>query len=190
MKPIINENQQKQELKKCSSCKQLKQKSEYTKNKSNKDGISHICRLCRKENRKNNYTLEKSRKSRESSKNKNIIRFRCNQFRNNTKKRTELPLPCLDDLENLVRTSLPNGCSYTKKELTGDDFGIDHKIPLKRGGTNDIKNLCVVDQKINKAKGNMTDKEFLSLLKVISKWEDGGESLLSKLRAANTIFRR
>lgn len=73
-------------------------------------------------------------------------------------------------------------CYYSLEELTLDNLTIDHKIPLFRGGTNDLSNLCICSRKMNNIKGQLTEKEFKSLLKLVSKWEDGGASLFKRIR--------
>jgi 5-methylcytosine-specific restriction endonuclease McrA len=176
--------------KECLKCKKTLPTTLFSKKKSSKDGLENRCKECVSKSKKQNYDKEKIKQTRLRSKTKNVLRFRCNQARLNWKNRSEHPLPDLNLLEEHIKKLIKNGCFYSKKEINEENFGIDHKIPLKRGGTNSLENLVPVDQMINKAKGDMTDKEFISLLKVISKWEDGGESLLLKLRASNTIFKR
>jgi 5-methylcytosine-specific restriction endonuclease McrA len=177
--------------KKCRKCKKKLPLKDYSKDKTKKDNLAPDCRSCRKENRKKNYNKQAVAVTREKSKIKNLIRVRCNQARHNWKKRApNLSIPDLDALEQHIRNLLPLNCFYTGKEITEKSFGIDHKIPIKKGGNNELQNLVLTTQEINKAKGDMTDSEFVSLLKLIEKWEDKGESLLRKLRAANTVFKR
>ena len=177
-------------VKVCSCCLQEKSKDQFNKHSNKFDGLSCYCKKCSKEKQKTTTVKATQKRSRDKSKIKNIVRYRCTSFRSNSRKRHESEPPTIDQLEDLVRKQLPIGCFYTKNTITEKDFGIDHKVPLSRGGTNNISNLCIVTQSINKAKGNMTDVEFKQLLKVIQKWEDNGAAILTRLKLAGTIFKR
>jgi 5-methylcytosine-specific restriction endonuclease McrA len=168
--------------KECTKCGQILPIALFPKNK-------RTCKKCVNKRKKEIYNPEAIKKHRETQKKKNLVRMRCNAARHNWKRRSDSPIPDLNLLEMSVREQLSLGCFYTKKELTEETFGLDHKVPLKRGGSNDISNIVVVDQKINKAKGDLLDSEFISLLNLISTWEDKGESFLTRLRASNIIFK-
>lgn len=79
-------------------------------------------------------------------------------------------------------------CYYSLQPLTLEEINIDHKIPLQRGGTNHLTNLCYCTYEMNSAKGVMTECEFRELLELTKSWEDKGEYLLRKLRMGGTIF--
>jgi len=169
--------------KQCKTCQQTLLITLFPKNKN-------VCKKCVSIRKKEIYNKENVKACRERQKQKNLVRMRCNAARHNWKKRApDLPLPSLDELEKHIRKCLESGCYFSKTDLTESSFGIDHKIPLKRGGTHNIENLVVVAQEINKAKGDMTDEEFMSLLSLIRTWEDKGENLLKKLRASTFIYR-
>jgi 5-methylcytosine-specific restriction endonuclease McrA len=51
-------------------------------------------------------------------------------------------------------------CAYCAVIL--DAFHIDHKLPIKRGGTNAIENLHFTCPRCNMRKGTMTHEEFLA----------------------------
>jgi len=62
-------------------------------------------------------------------------------------------------------------CPYSGRLLLiGDNASIDHKIPLDRGGTNDLTNLQWVDYHVNIMKWYRTDEEFLADLYQISRF--------------------
>lgn len=67
-----------------------------------------------------------------------------------------------NDLYNLYKKN--NTCYYCGKEL--QDFTkqktIDHKIPISRGGTNDINNLVVCCHSCNSGKCDKTDIEYFN----------------------------
>lgn len=73
-------------------------------------------------------------------------------------------------------------CYYSGEEVSLWEMHIDHKIPPFRGGDNGLANLCIASAKMNSSKGQMTEREFKSLLKLISTWQDKGEKLLIRLR--------
>jgi 5-methylcytosine-specific restriction endonuclease McrA len=82
-------------------------------------------------------------------------------------KRLGCEFPKRDEMFYLVRSSFKNGfvCYYCgiSLKIKGDGynkFSIDHKIPISRGGGNDIDNMCVCCVRCNEVKGCMTEHEF------------------------------
>ena len=51
-------------------------------------------------------------------------------------------------------------CAYCRQLLTGE-YHIDHKLPVSRGGKNDLENLHLTCPRCNLIKGAMTHEEFL-----------------------------
>lgn len=92
-------------------------------------------------------------------------------------------VPTRQQIEDWLSSQMPFICYYTGENL-GVNFEADHKIPVSRGGSFDLKNICLTSPLLNGAKGTLTDKEFVQLLKVILKWDDAGKSLLKRLRAS------
>lgn len=74
-----------------------------------------------------------------------------------------------EELEQLFDKQ--NICPYTKIQLIlGVNISIDHIIPKSRGGTNSIDNLQFVyygDFDVNRMKGDLTNDEFISAIRVI-----------------------
>ena len=61
-------------------------------------------------------------------------------------------------------------CALTGVRLEIATAELDHKIPVCRGGTNDLSNLQWIHKSINRAKGTMTNEEFIeACLKVAAK---------------------
>jgi hypothetical protein len=58
-------------------------------------------------------------------------------------------------------------CPISKEKLTTENMSIDHKIPLKRGGKNDLSNLQLTTKQVNVAKHTLTDLEFIEFCKKI-----------------------
>lgn len=82
-------------------------------------------------------------------------------------------------------------CYYSLQPLTLEEINIDHKIPLQRGGTNSLSNLCYCSSEMNSAKGTLNEEEFRELLELIRNWDEcAKDSVLQRLRASSNIFRR
>lgn len=57
-------------------------------------------------------------------------------------------------------------CFYCQKQLTGSQMTVDHRIPIRRGGSlTDPKNFVPCCRECNLLKGILTDKEFNHLRK-------------------------
>jgi len=54
-------------------------------------------------------------------------------------------------------------CAYSGRELTPETASVDHKLPVSRGGTNDLDNLAIVHVDVNTAKAAMTLDEYLQV---------------------------
>jgi len=55
-------------------------------------------------------------------------------------------------------------CAYCGRELTNKTVTVDHKIPLSRGGRNDIQNIAPACLSCNSSKHAKTPEEFASVL--------------------------
>lgn len=99
-------------------------------------------------------------------------------------------VPSRIEIQEWLETQIPFKCYLTKEPLTKARIELDHKEATSRGGTFGLLNVGVTSRHMNAAKGGMHEKEFRGLLKLISKWEDGGHTLLMRLRASNNVFRR
>ena len=47
---------------------------------------------------------------------------------------------------------------------------LDHKIPISSGGSDSIENLQWVSTEVNKAKGSMSQEEFMTMCKRVASW--------------------
>lgn len=81
-------------------------------------------------------------------------------------------------------------CHYSGEKITPAKSEIDHRTPVAKGGTNEFSNLCLSSPAMNKAKGDMTEEEFRSLLNLLSTFEDGGKTVLMRLRMATHVYAR
>ncbi len=54
-------------------------------------------------------------------------------------------------------------CALTDRALTPDTASLDHIVPLSRGGEHTIGNTQALDRTVNRAKGTLTNDEFIAL---------------------------
>ncbi len=73
--------------------------------------------------------------------------------------RSRIPIKALRALLSRQRFR----CAFTNVQLTPDNAELDHKVPICRGGDHGIENVQWVVESANKAKGTMTDDEFVAL---------------------------
>ena len=59
-------------------------------------------------------------------------------------------------------------CALSGVRLDVDNAELDHKIPVARGGTNNLDNLQWVHKEINRAKGTMTNDEFIKVCEMVA----------------------
>jgi 5-methylcytosine-specific restriction endonuclease McrA len=63
---------------------------------------------------------------------------------------------------NLLR-SQDFRCALSGRELKPDTSALDHILPISRGGIHSIENAQVLDKEVNRAKGTLTNEEFVRL---------------------------
>jgi CRISPR/Cas system Type II protein with McrA/HNH and RuvC-like nuclease domain len=61
-------------------------------------------------------------------------------------------------------------CALSGFELTVDNSELDHKLPVSMGGDNSINNLQWVSKEVNRAKGTMSNADFIDMCKKVSSW--------------------
>ena len=71
------------------------------------------------------------------------------------------------DVWRFIREMYDKRCYYCGK--SGGQFQREHRVPLARGGDNDISNIVPACESCNRRKGIMTDDEFFKLL--ADEWE-------------------
>ena len=68
-------------------------------------------------------------------------------------------------------------CALSRHELTPALSSLDHIDPRSFGGEDDINNLQIVLPCINKAKGTMTQAQFIAMCHAVARcWEDSGDT--------------
>jgi 5-methylcytosine-specific restriction endonuclease McrA len=61
-------------------------------------------------------------------------------------------------------------CALSGIELTPETAVIDHKIPVSRGGGNEIENLQWLHEDVNRAKGVLSQDQFLKVCRLVSQY--------------------
>lgn len=164
---------------KCYKCNRTKEPHLFSKG-------NDWCKLCFNRWRKNH---------KETMKSEDFHRYKAQQFRSNWRRRaTQLgvsfdTVPPTKEIKLWLDSQVPYTCYYTGK-LLGRDFGVDHLVPIAKGGGLGFNNLCLTSPFINGAKGMLTDEEFKSLLDLIKTWKDGGVDLLQRLQSSNQMFQK
>ena len=174
----------------CTSCGDFKKWSDFKSHSRSHTGRSSKCKKCYKEGRKANGRKSErySSKARRAYLKKNEpYKFKAQSLRASLMKRTKelgLDRSCLPTRVEIQEwlENTPLVCYYSGVPLEISNLHVDHKVPLSRGGGSDLSNLCLTCPKMNSSKGKLTDLEFQELLSLISKWEDNGVYLLSRLR--------
>ena len=65
-----------------------------------------------------------------------------------------------DDLKRRLCQDQDYRCMYCGRKRAFRDLEIDHKNPVQRGGSDNLRNLQMLCPPCNKRKGNQTDPEF------------------------------
>lgn len=99
-------------------------------------------------------------------------------------------VPTRPEIQKWLEDSHPLKCYFTGGFISNEVVELDHKHPLVRGGSLRLENVGITSRWYNNIKGQMSEKEFRQLLKMVSKWEDKGEALFKRLSASNHIFSR
>ena len=74
----------------------------------------------------------------------------------------------LEDFRTWFQAGLDRGCAYTGERLTIGSASVDHRTPLKRGGSWDLHNLAVCTASVNFLKGELTEDEVRDLLQFMT----------------------
>lgn len=174
----------------CTKCLEYKLWDNFfasNKTATKKQSECKKCKLTKKKGSRNyDRELYSAKKRKQQVKKENPILYKARNLRSRLLARSKDPgikqtTPTAKELEQWL-TKKQYICYYSGEELTIDSLTVDHKIPLNRGGTNEINNLCICSNHMNTAKGTMTSEEFIELLLLINKWDDNGARLLRRLK--------
>jgi hypothetical protein len=61
-------------------------------------------------------------------------------------------------------------CEYSGDMLVVEDFSVDHRFPVSRGGYFGLQNLAICSKKENLRKGNMTEVEYQQFKQHVSRY--------------------
>lgn len=71
-------------------------------------------------------------------------------------------------------------CALTGESLSPGDASMDHILAVSRGGPHIIDNAQIVRKDVNRAKGTLTNDEFIALCRAVVRHADQRESQTSK----------
>lgn len=63
-------------------------------------------------------------------------------------------------------------CALTGRPLNPQEAALDHVLPISRGGRHEITNAQVLHKDVNRAKGTLTNDEFISLCREVVRQAD------------------
>jgi hypothetical protein len=63
-------------------------------------------------------------------------------------------------------------CALTGQSLNPSNAALDHIRPICRGGSHTIRNMQALLDTVNRAKGTMTQDEFIQLCREVVTWAD------------------
>ena len=126
----------------------------------------------------------------------NWCNWKATQVRSSWRERAKkfgLPLddvPSRADIQVWLEEQHPVKCYFTGGFISTEVVELDHKHPLSRGGSLKLENVGITSRWYNNIKGQMSEREFRQLLKLVSKWEDNGDALFRRLSASNNMYSR
>jgi 5-methylcytosine-specific restriction endonuclease McrA len=63
-------------------------------------------------------------------------------------------------------------CALTGRSLTPQAAALDHIVPVRFGGRHVIENAQVLHKDVNRAKGSLTNEEFIGMCREVVHWSD------------------
>ena len=94
----------------------------------------------------------------------------------------------IDSFREFVSPFYNSPCKYCKEILTPQNISLDHELPISRGGSVEMGNLCLICKRCNRRKGELTKEEYLALLHFLRAFPDMEKILLKRLSAAGFMF--
>jgi 5-methylcytosine-specific restriction endonuclease McrA len=134
------------------------------------------------------------RKSTNPLKKTNFFQYKASQARGSWRTRAKKfglnldEVPTRVEIQEWLEAQDPIRCYLSGSFISNEVMELDHKTPLSRKGSLKLSNCGITSRFYNQAKGQMTEKEFRSLLRVVNKWEDKGSALLKRLIASGRMF--
>lgn len=175
----------------CTNCGEYKPWDCYFTHKQKIHGHQEQCKVCvtsKLRDGREEILREHQRNYQREYKKRDPLRYKAGNIRgsllrNCTKHGIDRDTtPSIEDIKKWLKDSEPYVCHYSSEKVTLRSMNIDHKQPVSRGGDNKLENLCICSASMNRAKGNMTEEEFVKLLEFIKGFEDGGKGILKRLK--------
>lgn len=105
------------------------------------------------------------------------------------RKNAQLPFD-LAALREYIESRLGKPCRYCREKLKPKTMACDHRTPVSRGGTWELKNCQAVCQSCNLAKGNLTSKEFEAVYAVLATIDPAAKrQFIGRLKAGASVAR-
>ena len=93
-----------------------------------------------------------------------------------------------DAIEGMIRGVLGLGCVYCEEVVDVKNMGLDHKIPVNRGGRKSIDNLQIICKRCNTRKGVLTYGEYLMLLLTIDKLDEPAQKYVYRKLSSRDMW--
>lgn len=166
--------------KKCTYCKQVLPADKFSKNRSRLDGLHNVCRDCNSEYerdyRKSNWDELSEKRRRRERLNPEMVRARRHRWeashpeqhrairnaifrKRYARKVASNGQHSAKDVE-LQFQSQKGLCWWCGLPLDPNNYHVDHRIPLAKGGSNDARNICIAHPKCNQEKHNKMPWEY------------------------------
>ena len=173
----------------CAKCKKEKPFPDFNKSKTGRQGLNNYCRICDKRNKREWYEknkehhtfkckqwyrnnpekyakIQKNHKikykeyyseyyKKWAEENRDKLRLKKHRYYSRKKRQLGVVSP---DIIALLFEEQEGLCFYCNREL--QDYHLEHKIPISRGGLHDDKNLCLSCPTCNLRKKDKTAEEF------------------------------
>lgn len=152
------------DAKTCSKCGEQKPLTHFEKRWDSKDGYRRSCRDCRavQTSAAQQRWLERNFPKYWDLRAKSLNSWSARRKGKAGKIIQKSPPIQGKDLEILYETD-PK-CYYCRINLERGKVVFDHKIPLSRGGTHDVSNVCIFCSDCNQLKATRTEEEFKEFL--------------------------
>ena len=68
-------------------------------------------------------------------------------------------------------------CALTGRMLTPESVALDHIVPVSRGGHHHIENAQILHKVVNRAKGTLTNEDFVQMCRDVVTYMDGAKPM-------------
>jgi 5-methylcytosine-specific restriction endonuclease McrA len=151
----------------CTRCNKIKPTEDFNKCNSSRDGLDPRCRHCRKSISKKYHDTLSEQYNNDVERRKSVYTHGIHYARAAVANRSKNGVITPREVQDLFERS-GGVCLYCNRTV-GDDYHLDHIIPLDRGGLNNIENCAISCRSCNMAKDNMLISEFCEWIELIHK---------------------